>query len=169
MGFELAETFNWMLPDVIIYPTGGGTGLVGMWKGFQELQSLGWLETSHLPKMISVQSEGCAPVVKAFNNGSEKCEFWENAETIAAGIRVPLSLADRLILEILRESNGSAVSVNDVDMIYAQKQLANQEGIFSSPEGAATLAALTQLVKDGKIKPDDSVVLFITASGVKYI
>ena len=169
MGFELAESFNWRLPDVIIYPTGGGTGLVGMWKGFQELQSLGWLETLHLPKMISVQSAGCAPVVKAFHNGSEKCEFWENAETIAAGIRVPLSLADRLILEILRESNGSAVSVNDVDMIYAQKQLANQEGIFASPEGAATLAAVNQLLTNGTIKLDDSVVLFITASGVKYI
>ena len=169
MGFELAESFNWRLPDVIIYPTGGGTGLVGMWKGFQELQSLGWLETLHLPKMISVQSAGCAPVVKAFHNGSEKCEFWENAETIAGGIRVPLSLADRLILEILRESNGSAVSVNDFDIIAAQKQLANQEGIFASPEGAATLAAVNQLLTNGTIKLDDSVVLFITASGVKYI
>ena len=169
MGFELAETFEWQLPDVIIYPTGGGTGLVGMWKAFLELNSLGWLESSHLPKLISVQSEGCAPVVKAFQSGSENCEFWENAETIAGGIRVPLSLADRLILEILRESGGSAVAVKDGAMIAAQSQLAKQEGIFASPEGAATLAAVNQLLADGTIQPNDSVVLFITASGVKYI
>lgn len=169
MGFELAETFKWRLPDVIIYPTGGGTGLVGMWKAFLELQSLGWLESSHLPKMVSVQSEGCAPVVKAFQSGSENCEFWENAETIAGGIRVPLSLADRLILEIIRESGGSAVAVKDGAMIAAQSQLAKQEGIFASPEGAATLAAVNQLLVDGTIQPTESVVLFITASGVKYI
>jgi threonine synthase len=169
MGFELAETFKWRLPDVIIYPTGGGTGLVGMWKAFLELQSLGWLDDSNLPKMISVQSEGCAPVVKAFQSGSENCEFWENAETIAGGIRVPLSLADRLILEILRESDGTAVAVKDVAMIAAQRQLAKQEGIFASPEGAATLAALNQLLADGTIQSNESVVLFITASGVKYI
>ena len=169
MGFELAETFKWRLPDVIIYPTGGGTGLVGMWKAFLELKSLGWLESSHLPKMVSVQSEGCAPVVKAFQSGSENCEFWENAETIAGGIRVPLSLADRLILEIIRESGGSAVAVKDGAMIAAQNQLAKQEGIFASPEGAATLAAVNQLLVDGTIQPTESVVLFITASGVKYI
>ncbi|MES0360692.1 MAG: threonine synthase [Anaerolineales bacterium] len=169
MGFELAETFKWRLPDVIIYPTGGGTGLVGMWKAFLELQSLGWLESSHLPKMVSVQSEGCAPVVKAFQSGSEYCEFWENAETIAGGIRVPLSLADRLILKIIRESGGSAVAVKDEAMIAAQSQLAKQEGIFASPEGAATLAAVNQLLVDGTIQPTESVVLFITASGVKYI
>lgn len=169
MGFELAETFKWRLPDVIIYPTGGGTGLVGMWKAFLELQSLGWLDDSNLPKMISVQSEGCAPVVKAFQSGSKNCEFWENAETIAGGIRVPLSLADRLILEILRESDGTAVAVKDVAMIAAQRQLAKQEGIFASPEGAATLAAFNQLLADGTIQSNESVVLFITASGVKYI
>ena len=169
MGFELAETFKWRLPDVIIYPTGGGTGLVGMWKAFLELQSLGWLDDSNLPKMISVQSEGCAPVVKAFQSGSKNCEFWENAETIAGGIRVPLSLADRLILEILRESDGTAVAVKDVAMIAAQRQLAKQEGIFASPEGAATLAAFNQLLADGTIQSNESVVLFVTASGVKYI
>ena len=169
MGFELAETFKWHLPDVIIYTTGGGTGLVGMWKAFLELQSLGWLESSHLPKIVSVQSEGCAPVVKAFQSGSENCEFWENAETIAGGIRVPLSLADRLILEIIRESGGSAVAVKDGAMIAAQSQLAKQEGIFASPEGAATLAAVNQLLVEGTIQPTESVVLFITASGVKYI
>lgn len=169
MGFELAETFKWRLPDVIIYPTGGGTGLVGIWKAFRELQSLGWLESSHLPKMISVQSEGCAPIVKAFKSGSEKCEFWENAETIAGGIRVPLSLADRIILEIIRESKGSPVAVDDSAMISAQNQLAKQEGIFASPEGAATLAAVNQLLADETILPNESVVLFITALGVKYI
>jgi threonine synthase len=169
MGLELAESFEWRLPDAIIYPTGGGTGLVGMWKAFKELQTLGWLESSHMPKMISVQSTGCAPVVKAFETGSKKCEFWEDAETISAGIRVPLSLADRLILEILRISDGSAVAVSDYETLAAQKQLAVQEGIFASPEGAATLAALDQLLANGTIHSDDSVVLFITASGVKYI
>jgi threonine synthase len=169
MGYELAEEFHWQLPDNIIYPTGGGTGLVGMWKAFQELQTLGWLEDSNLPKMISVQSDGCAPVVKAFHSGSDKCEFWQDANTIAGGIRVPLSLADRLILETLRESGGTAVAVGDDVILEAQIELGRQEGIYASPEGAATLAALKKLLASGFIQPEESVVLFITASGVKYI
>ena len=169
MGYELAEEFHWQLPDNIIYPTGGGTGLVGMWKAFQELQTIGWLEDSNLPKMISVQSDGCAPVVKAFHSGSDKCEFWQDANTIAGGIRVPLSLADRLILEILRESGGTAVAVGDDAILEAQIELGRQEGIYASPEGAATLAALKKLLANGFIQPEESVVLFITASGVKYI
>jgi threonine synthase len=169
LGFEIAEQFDWQLPDFIIYPTGGGTGLVGMWKAFKELQALGWLESHDLPKMIAVQSDGCAPVVKAFNSGAQHCEFWENAETFAGGIRVPISLADRLILKILRESGGVAVAVSDEEMRIAQHELAGQAGIFSSPEGAATLAAVKTLLANGTIQPDESVVLFVTASGVKYL
>jgi threonine synthase len=169
LGFEIAEQFDWQLPDFIIYPTGGGTGLVGMWKAFKELQALGWLESQILPKMIAVQSDGCAPVVKAFNSGAQHCEFWENAETFAGGIRVPISLADRLILKILRETGGGAVAVSDEEMRIAQHELAGQAGIFSSPEGAATLAAVKTLLANGTIQPDESVVLFVTASGVKYL
>lgn len=169
MGYELADAYDWRLPDVIIYPTGGGTGLVGMWKAFHELQVLGWLETEHLPRMIAIQAEGCAPVINAFESGAEKCDFWPNAETIASGLRVPLSLADRMILKVLRESKGTAIAVSDKAMINAQIRLARREGIFSSPEGAATLAALDQLSAIGAIQKEENVVLFITASGVKYI
>lgn len=169
LGFEIAEQFDWQLPDFIIYPTGGGTGLVGMWKAFKELQAMGWLKSQILPKMIAVQSDGCAPVVKAFNSGAQHCEFWENAETFAGGIRVPISLADRLILKILRETGGGAVAVSDEEMRIAQHELAGQAGIFSSPEGAATLAAVKTLLANGTIQPDESVVLFVTASGVKYL
>ena len=169
LGFELAEQFNWHLPDYIIYPTGGGTGLVGMWKAFQELEALGWLESQHLPKMISVQSNGCAPVVKAFNSGADHCAFWEDAKTIAGGIRVPISLADRLILKILSESGGNAIAVTDQEMQDAQLDLARNAGIFSSPEGAATLAALRHLLATGMVQPEESVVLYVTASGVKYL
>ena len=169
MGYEWAEHFQWKLPDNIIYPTGGGTGLVGMWKAFKELSALGWLEHQKLPKMIAVQSEGCAPVVKAFQAGWDRCEFWQDASTIAGGLRVPLSLADKLILDILRESGGSAVAVSDEVMLEVQVELANQEGLFFSPEGAATLAALKQLLSDGYLQSEESVVLFMTASGVKYI
>jgi threonine synthase len=169
MGYELAESFGWQLPDNIIYPTGGGTGLVGMWKAFTELLELGWLEEDNFPKMISVQSKGCAPVVEAFHSGADRCEFWKDAETIAGGIRVPLSLADRLILEILRESRGTAIAVSDEEILQAQAELANQAGLFSSPEGAATLTAFKYLVASGFISPEDRTVLFMTASGVKYI
>ncbi|MGW8143683.1 MAG: threonine synthase [Anaerolineales bacterium] len=169
MGYEIAEAFGWHLPDNIIYPTGGGTGLVGMWKAFEELQELDWLEGNQLPRMISVQSTGCAPVVQAFNSGVDTCEFWRDAETIASGIRVPHSLADRLILKILRKSGGTAIAVRDEQILWAQSKLAKEEGLFCSPEGAATYAAYQELISDGWITPDETTVLFSTASGVKYI
>jgi len=169
MGYEIAEQLGWKLPDVIIYPTGGGTGLVGMWKAFTELESLGWLDTRIRPKMIAVQAEGCAPVVEAFNAGKDACDFWENAHTIATGLCVPKSFADRIILNYIRESNGTALSVSDDEIIQSQSQLARTEGIFSCPEGAATLAALRKLVKRGFIHPEETIILFNTGSGLKYI
>jgi threonine synthase len=169
MGYELAETFNWDLPEVILYPTGGGTGLVGMWKAFQELDELGWLENNHRPRMVAVQAEGCAPVVRAFQSGAETSQFWEGAETIAAGLRVPKSFADREILECLRESDGTAVAVSDQAILEAQARLAESEGVFAAPEGAATLAALEALLVLGWVQPDERVVLFNTGMGIKYI
>ena len=169
MGYELAETFNWTLPDVIVYPTGGGTGLIGMWKAFAEMQELGWLESPKKPRMVAVQASGCAPVVKAFTTGSSSCEFWSNAHTIASGLRVPKSFADRLILHDIRESNGTAVEVDDAEIITAQKLLASTEGIFAAPEGAATLAGLIKLLQTGDILLDEKIVLFNTATGLKYL
>jgi len=169
MGYEIAESFGWKLPDVIIYPTGGGTGLVGMWKAFSELKELGWLESQSLPRMISVQAEGCAPVVKAIHLGSMRCEPWQEAHTIAAGLCVPKIFADQLILKDIRQSNGTAISVSDADILHWQSQLAEKEGIFACPEGAATLAGLVILLKEGVISPDESIVLFNTGSGLKYI
>ena len=169
MGYELAEAFGWTLPDVIIYPTGGGTGLVGMWKAFGELERLGWLENTKRPRMVAVQADGCAPVVKAFQASVSFCDFWLNAHTIAAGLRVPKSFADHLILNILYESGGTAVAVSDESITGAQHQLAETEGIFAAPEGAATLAALHKLIREKSIHPDERVVLFNTGSGLKYL
>lgn len=169
MGYELAEAFGWRLPDVIVYPTGGGTGLVGMWKAFKEMAALGWLESDTLPRMVSVQAKGCAPVVKAFHEGAETCQFWEGAQTIASGLRVPKSFADRLILRDLRESNGAAVAVSDEEILEAQRKMAELEGVFAAPEGAATLAALAHLVKSELVQPDEQVVLFNTGAGIKYL
>jgi len=169
MGYELAEHFDWSLPDVIIYPTGGGTGLVGMWKAFDELEKLGWLKNTKRPRMVSVQAEGCAPVVKAFLTGADFCDFWLGAQTLASGLRVPKSFADRLILSSIRESKGTAVAVSDEAITEYQKKLAAQEGIFAAPEGAATLAALAALVEQKWIQPDERVVLFNTGSGLKYL
>ena len=169
MGYELAETFDWTLPDVIIYPTGGGTGLVGMWKAFAELEELGWLENTKRPRMVAVQADGCAPVVTAFENGADFCDFWLDAHTLASGLRVPKSFADALILNDLRESNGTAVAVSDEAILKAQSQLGRLEGIFAAPEGAATLAALKILVQKNWIAPDERVVLFNTGSGLKYL
>lgn len=169
MGYELAEYFDWRLPDVIVYPTGGGTGLVGMWKAFDEMAQLGWLEKKPRPRMVAVQSEGCAPIVDAFHKGKRTSEFWKGARTIASGLRVPKSFADRIILDYLRESNGIAVAVSDEVILSAQKTLASAEGIFAAPEGAATVAALMKLVKQGWIDPDERIVLFNTGSGLKYI
>ncbi|MBI3173219.1 MAG: threonine synthase [Chloroflexi bacterium] len=169
MGYELAEHFDWSLPDVIIYPTGGGTGLVGMWKAFDELEKLGWLKNTKRPRMVSVQADGCAPVVKAFLAGADFCDFWLGAQTLASGLRVPKSFADRLILSAIRESKGTAVAVSDESIVEYQKKLAAQEGIFAAPEGAATLAALAALVEQKWIQPDERVVLFNTGSGLKYL
>ena len=169
MGYELAEYFEWVLPDVIIYPTGGGTGLVGMWKAFAELEELGWLKNTKRPRMVAVQAEGCAPVVKAFEKGATFCDFWVNANTLASGLRVPKSFADALILKDLRESQGTAVAVSDNDILQAQSQLGRTEGIFTAPEGAATLVAYKRLLDRKWIAPDEKVILFNTGSGLKYL
>jgi threonine synthase len=169
MGFELAEAFHWVLPEVIVYPTGGGTGLVGMWKAFEELERLGWLERTDRPRLVSVQAEGCAPIVKAFESGSPTSEYWVGAHTQASGLRVPKSFADRLILEDIRLSKGLAIAVGDEQMAQAQRLLAATEGLFACPEGAATLAGLIPLIDKGWIQPDERVVLFNTGSGLKYL
>jgi threonine synthase len=169
MGYELAEAFDWTLPEVIIYPTGGGTGLVGMWKAFAELAALGWLENTQRPRMVVVQADGCAPVVKAFEAGKTFCDFWLDAHTLASGLRVPKSFADHLILTDVYESNGIAVSVSDDNLTGAQHQLGKAEGIFAAPEGAATLSALKKLIQQNWIHPDERIVLFNTGSGLKYL
>lgn len=167
MGLELAEQFSWQLPDVIMYPTGGGTGLIGMWKAFQELQSIGWV-TGKLPRMIAVQAAGCAPIVRAYENGEEHAEVWKDAHTVAAGIRVPAAVGDFLIIRAVRESGGFATSVSDESIIEAQRQCAELEGLLLCPEGAATLAAYHQETASGRIGEDESVVLFNCATGLKY-
>jgi len=169
MGYELAESFDWELPDVIIYPTGGGTGLVGMWKAFAELEALGWLKNTKRPRMVAVQADGCAPVVKAFEAKAAACDFWNGAHTIASGLRVPKSFADRLILQDIYDSAGIAIAVSDEALQDSQRQLARLEGIFAAPEGAATLAALQQLIAQGWVTRDERIVLFNTGSGLKYL
>lgn len=167
MGYEIAEALRWTLPDVIIYPTGGGTGLVGMWKAFAEMEALGWIGSAR-PRMVSVQAEGCAPVVRAFESDAQRIAPWQNAATIAAGLRVPAVFADRLVLRCLFESRGCAVSVSDAELLVTQQQLAHEEGILAAPEGAATLAALEKLLKNGWCKAGESIVLFNTGTGLKY-
>ena len=169
MGYEIAEAFDWQLPDVILYPTGGGTGLVGIWKAISELAELGWLETTTRPRMIAVQAAGCAPVVEAFENGKTQCSFWEGAFTQASGLRVPKSFADRLILNTISESGGSAVAVSDETIFEAQRQLARLEGVFAAPEGAATLAGLLELKKRSLVQKDERILLLNTGSGLKYL
>lgn len=169
MGYELAEAFGWCLPEVILYPTGGGTGLIGMWKAFLEMKALGWLERETMPRMVVVQAQGCAPLVRAFEQGAEVSTPWERAQTIATGLRVPRSFADRLILRYVRESNGTAVAVSDDEIRRAQMLLAKIEGIFAAPEGAATVAALEVLKRRGWVDEEERVVLFNTALGVKYL
>lgn len=168
MGLELAEHFGWELPEVVIYPTGGGTGLVGMWKAFAELEAMGWIGPKR-PRMVSVQAAGCAPIVRAFEQGQDQAEPWQEAATIASGLRVPAPFADRQILRVLRESQGTALAVSDEDILQAQKQMATEEGIFAAPEGAATLAALEHLLQSGWIQKNERVVLFNTGSGLKYL
>jgi len=166
MGLEIAEHFKSDLPEIILYPAGGGTGLVGIWKAFQELIQFGWLDDTHLPKMVAVQSTGCAPIVKAWQEGKDHCDVWQNANTIAFGIRVPKSFADRMIMRVIRESGGSAIAVDDTDILKAQETLATQEGIFACPEGAATLAALQKLREHEEITTDSKILLLNTGSGL---
>jgi len=167
MGLELAEQMGWELPDVIFYPTGGGTGLIGMWKAFAELIELGWIECE-LPRMVAVQSTGCAPMVKAWEEGLEFAEFWENAETDASGIRVPAALGDFLILRAVRESGGFAIAVSDEDIHIMAEGIGREEGLLMCPEGAATAAAYKVALERDLISVDDTVVLFNTATGLKY-
>jgi threonine synthase len=168
MGYHLAEQLGWVLPDVIIYPTGGGTGLVGMWKSFAEMGAMGWIDPRR-PRMVSVQAAGCAPIVRAFESGAARAEFWENAATLAAGLRVPSAVGDRLILSALRESHGTAVAVSEEAIIQGVEELAQSEGIFACPEGGAALAGLRQLVERGWVTPKERVVLFNTGSALKYL
>jgi len=191
MGYEVAEQLGWKLPQGIIYPTGGGVGLLGMWKAFEEMEALGWLSSEkpdsetgvpHVsprlrdvgistgrPKMVCVQSAGCAPVVKAWEEGKSSMEMWTNAATLASGLRVPKPYADYLILEILKKSKGTAVSATDEEILEAARHWAKVEGIFAAPEGAACLVAYRKLRASGFFQPEDTVVLFNTGSGMKYL
>jgi threonine synthase len=168
MGYEVAEQFHWALPDAIFYPTGGGVGLIGMWKAFAEMEELGWI-SGRRPKMIAVQASGCQPVVRAFEQGAARCEFFENAATLAAGLRVPKPLGDFLILDALRASGGTAVAVDDDEIVDAGIELAAAEGIFAAPEGAACVAALRRLLEAGFLKRDERILIYNTGSGLKYL
>jgi threonine synthase len=168
MGYEVAEQFGWALPDAIFYPTGGGVGLIGMWKAFDELEALGWISGPR-PKMIAVQAAGCQPVVRAFERGESKSTFWENAQTIAAGLRVPKPLGDALSLAAIRASGGTAVAVSDVELLDASLELATATGIFPAPEGGACIAALRKLLANGFLKPDQRIVIYNTGTGLKYV
>jgi len=168
LGYEIAEQSEWILPDVIVYPTGGGTGLVGMWKAFDELQQLGWIGEKR-PRMISVQAAGCAPIVRAFEAGTRFAEEFENAQTVASGLRVPKAIGDFLILDAIRESGGTAIAVTDEELMEGARELARTEGMFAAPEGGACVPALRKLLARGDVKPDESVVLFNTGSGIKYL
>jgi threonine synthase len=167
MGFEVAEQMDWELPDAIFYPTGGGVGMIGMWKAFEEMEKLGWIG-GRRPKMIAVQAEGCAPVVRAYEENEPRSRFFEHAHTLAAGLRVPKPLGDFLVLEAVRSSGGTAVAVSDDEMLDAGVQLAADEGIYAAPEGAACVAALSKLLAKGFLRPTDRIVLYNTGSGLKY-
>jgi threonine synthase len=169
MGYELAEQLDWRLPDWIVYPTGGGTGLVGMWKAFDELEAIGWIAPGHRPRMVSVQAAGCAPIVRAFEQGSERAAPWENAHTAADGLRVPRAIGDFLILRAVRESRGAALAVTDSEMVADMIEIGSQEGISAAPEGGAALTAIRRLASEGRIERDDTVVLFNTGGALKYL
>ncbi len=167
MGLELAEQLGWDVPDVIFYPTGGGTGLIGMWKAFAELEAIGWLG-ARKPRMVAVQASGCAPIVKAYDDGVDHAELWENAHTIASGIRVPIAIGDFLILQAVRESGGFAIAVPDEEIAAAQERVPDREGQLLCPEGAATFAAYLRALDDGRVGKDERVVLFNCGNGLKY-
>ena len=169
MAYEIAEQLGWSLPDWIIYPTGGGTGMVGMWKAFDEMERIGWLERGRRPKMVSVQAEHCAPIVKAFEQGAERSEMWQGARTVADGLRVPKAVGDFLVLRAVRESGGTAVAVSDEAMVAGMLELGKREGISAAPEGGAALQALKHLLDRGLATPDQSVVLFNTGGALKYL
>jgi threonine synthase len=168
MGYEVVEQLGWEVPDAIFYPTGGGVGMIGMWKAFDEMEALGWIGPKR-PKMIAVQAEGCQPVVRAFEAGEERSRFWDGATTVASGLRVPKPLGDFLVLRAVRESGGTAVAVADADLINAGLQLAAEEGIFVSPEGAACIPAAERLLREGFLKPDEKIVIYNTGAGLKYL
>jgi threonine synthase len=169
MAYELAEQLGWQWPDWIIYPTGGGTGLIGMWKAFDEIETIGWVQPRKRPKMVSVQAANCAPIVRAFENGADKAEPWENALTVADGLRVPRAIADFLILRAIRESGGTAVAIPDGEMIRDMVQIGRHEGVSAAPEGGAALAAIRRLIADGAIRRHETVVLFNTGGALKYL
>ena len=169
MGYEVAEQFNWTLPDWIIYPTGGGTGMVGMWKAFAEMSALGWIDPIKRPHMVTVQAEGCAPIIKAYDEGAERSTMFENAHTVADGLRVPKAIGDFLVLRAVRESNGAAVAVSDTDMVTAMRQMGALEGISAAPEGGAAFHALKVLIQQGRVLPHHRVVVFNTGGALKYL
>jgi len=168
MGYELGEQLDWDLPDVILYPTGGGTGLIGMWKAFDEMEQMGWIGSKR-PRMVSVQSSTCAPIVRAFEKGERFADEFENASTVASGLRVPKAIGDFLILDAIRASGGTAVAVTDAELIKAVGEIGAAEGIFCAPEGAACLAALRKLIESDVVKDGETIVIFNTGSGVKYL
>jgi threonine synthase len=169
MAYELAEQMDWQWPDWIVYPTGGGTGMVGMWKAFEEIERIGWVRPSRRPRMVSVQAENCAPIVRAFQQGTEKAQPWEGASTIADGLRVPRAIGDFLILRAVRESGGTALAVADGSMVEGMLAVGKFEGVSAAPEGGAAFVAISRLVADGTIKADESVVLFNTGGALKYL
>ncbi len=168
LGYELAEFFDWTLPDAIVYPTGGGTGLIGMWKAFDEMQQMGWIGEAR-PRMVTVQSEGCAPIVRAFESGETFAEMFPNAATVASGLRVPKAIGDFLILDAIRDSGGTALAVSDAALLDAVKEIGAAEGLFVAPEGGACLPALRKLIELGDVDRDERVVLFNTGAGIKYL
>ncbi|HEX7313091.1 MAG TPA: threonine synthase, partial [Pyrinomonadaceae bacterium] len=168
LGYELAEQLQWTLPDVCIYPTGGGTGLIGMWKAFEEMEQMGWIDERR-PRMVTVQAAGCAPIVRAFEEGKRFAEEFQNAHTTASGLRVPKAIGDFLIIDALRASGGTAVAVTDEELLEAAKEIGAAEGLFVAPEGAACLPALKVLIERGEVGRDERVVLFNTGAGVKYL
>ena len=169
MAYEIGEQLGWEFPDWIVYPTGGGTGMVGMWKAFEELERIGWKRSAARPRMVSVQAEGCAPIVRAFEAGAERSEPWRDARTLADGLRVPKAVGDFLVLRAVRESGGTALAVSDADMVAGMRELGAREGVSAAPEGGAALHAIRRLRADGRIGPDDTVVLFNTGGALKYL
>ena len=169
MAYELGEQLGWTFPDWIIYPTGGGTGMVGMWKAFEEMERIGWKSPGSRPKMVSVQAENCAPIVRAFDEGTERSELWQNARTVADGLRVPKAIGDFLVLRAIRESGGTAIAVSDANMVDSMREMGSKEGISAAPEAGAALHAVKVLLADGRMKPSDTVVVFNTGGALKYL